>query len=100
MGVRGSDQRSLKRAALCAWLPRDASKAPTSEVAEAIATVEARKSTIMQRAKVIAKQSKQSPPKRRKKKERKEYIARGEGRDIFTKGYRLKGSGWAGKGQR
>jgi len=75
-------------------------KKPPSEVGAAIAAVEARKATIAQRAKMISQQATKTSAKRRKKKKRKEYIAKGEERDIFTRGYRLAGSGWAGKGQR
>jgi hypothetical protein len=100
MPILGNDPRSLKRAQLRASSLGNARKKPTSEVAEAIATVEARKATIAQRAKMIAQQLTKSSPKRGKKKKRKEYIARGEERDIYTRGYRLKGSGWTGKGQR
>jgi hypothetical protein len=100
MPFRGSGARSIKRAQPRPWSIVDARKKPTSEVAEAIAAVEARKAAIAQRAKILAQQPAKSLPKRKKRKKRPGYIAKGEERDMFNRGYRLKGSGWAGKGQR
>jgi hypothetical protein len=101
MPTRGGDPWSLKRRkSPSSWSPGDAINKTTSEVVEAITAIEARKAKIAQRSKMAAQQQTKTSTKRRKKKKRKEQISRGEERDIYTKGYRLDGSGWAGKGQR
>lgn len=60
----------------------------------AVAAIEARKKLLRTRAEIVRQVN------RGTKRPKKAIQSKAATRDIFTKGRRLKGSGWAGKGQR
>ena len=73
-----------------------------TEVALAIATVDARKKAIGKRppSELRYAASKTNSKPRKKKRLKKESLSKGAERDIYLRGYRLAGSAWAGKSQK